>query len=220
MSNLLINTFAVNTDTAVIRLKGFIDSTNASRLRDSIEAFVLRNRYNIVIGFKEIEYISSAGWGVLIGKIRDIREHQGDIFLTGMIESVYSIYELMELDQIFKSFETIEEAIKILGKGRIDFKEIVSEKKQILPGIEREEYLVEKPPEEAGRLRSLEEDIKLIIAETPLISLKLLAEELGQREHGEWKVGWIQLKRTLKEMGFETVTERLYYAFKRAKEGK
>jgi len=229
MERLFTESFLVNTDAAILRLKGFIDSTNASKLKDAIENVMRGKRFKIVLDFKKIEYVSSAGWGVLIGHIRDIRENNGDMVLSGMIQSVKSIYILMELDQLFKVSETLIEALRLIGKQESDIQKpnkseqiIVQEVADIKQEAEQKQNSqVEKQEKKLiTKVRSLEDAIESIIAEKPLISLKLLSQELRKIEHGAWRIGWFQLKRELKRLRLNSVKDRLYYAFLKAKEGK
>jgi hypothetical protein len=78
------------------------------------------------------------------------------------------------------------------------------------------EDLVAETPEKP-RGRNLEDEIRAIIAENPLISLRELPKELSKEEHGGWKVGWFQLRKMLNEMELGTLIQRLYFAFLRAK---
>lgn len=218
MTELKVKYFVANGNIAVLDLDGFIDSTNASKLKESIDRCTMKNRYNIIVNLKGVDYISSAGWGVLIGKIKNIRENKGDLILAAMIESVNSIYKLMELDQIFKSFKSVEEAVSILMKKEgVTSKSVMEIKEET---AEEKEEKEEVGADEIDRAISLEEEIRLIIAETPLISHKLLAEKLAEKKHGGWKTSWFQLRRLLRKMDMGTVTKRLYFAFQKAKEEK
>jgi anti-sigma B factor antagonist len=216
VTELKIKHFVANDNIAVLDLSGFIDSTNASKLKESIDSCTMKNRYNIVVNFKGVDYVSSAGWGVLIGKIKHIRENKGDLILSGMIESVHSIYKLMELDKIFKSFKSVEEAVTTLRKKEGVAVDSVMEIKEEITEKEEKEAVAG----EIDRALSLEEEIRLIIAETPLISHKLLAEKLVQKKHGGWKTSWFQLRSLLRKMDLGTVTKRLYFAFQKAREEK
>jgi anti-sigma B factor antagonist len=215
MENLAIEEKIVNGSCGLIILKGFIDSTNASRFSDAIDSCTAKQGYKIVVDFSGIDYVSSAGWGVLISKIRDIREQGGDILLAGMIEGIRSIYTLMELNQIFLAFESVEEAMAtFIGQGEIP-REVIEVESHSLSGS-RTDTMVEDAPE-VGRTRSLEDAIRALIAEDPLIGLREMPRQLSKEEHGGWKVGWFQLRKMLNEMELGTLVQRLYYAFLKAK---
>ena len=63
-----------------------------------------------------MNYISSAGWGIFISEIKEIRENGGDLKLAAMIGDVYEVFELLEFQTILESFDTVEEAVKSFGE--------------------------------------------------------------------------------------------------------
>jgi anti-sigma B factor antagonist len=75
-----------------------------------------KGRYDIVIDLGNVNYISSAGWGIFISEIKEIRENGGDLKLAAMIGDVYEVFELLEFQTILESFDTVEEAVKSFGE--------------------------------------------------------------------------------------------------------
>ncbi len=67
----------------------------ATDLEKVMNSLLERRRYNIIIDLGGVDYISSAGWGIFISNIREIRQHSGDIKLARMIPNVYEIFELL-----------------------------------------------------------------------------------------------------------------------------
>jgi hypothetical protein len=57
-------------------------------------------------------YMSSAGWGVLIGEIRRFRENNGDIKLANMGPDIYEVYQMLEFYHIISEYGSMEEALK------------------------------------------------------------------------------------------------------------
>ena len=98
-----------------IRVDGVIDTTTSTELEETIESLLGRGRYQIILDLAGVDYISSAGWGVLISKISDIRENNGDILLAGMVTNVLEVFELLEFDSVLKHFESVESARSSLG---------------------------------------------------------------------------------------------------------
>ncbi len=102
---------------AVISARGFIDTTTAPELEKKLEEQLALNKYKIVVDLRNIDYVSSAGWGVFVSEIREIRENSGDLVLVNMSPDVYDVYELMEFSSILKSFDGLEEAVaNFMGK--------------------------------------------------------------------------------------------------------
>jgi len=95
---------------SIVRVDGVIDTMTATDLEKVMNSLLERRRYNIVIDLGGVDYISSAGWGIFISNIREIRQHSGDIKLARMIPNVYEIFELLEFDSILKAFESVEKA--------------------------------------------------------------------------------------------------------------
>ena len=95
---------------SVVRVDGVIDTMTATDLEKVMNSLLERRRYNVIIDLGGVDYISSAGWGIFISNIREIRQHSGDIKLARMIPNVYEIFELLEFDSILKAFESVEKA--------------------------------------------------------------------------------------------------------------
>lgn len=98
-----------------IRVDGVIDTTTSTELEETIDSLLNRGRFQIILDLAGVDYISSAGWGVLISKIGDIRDNNGDILLAGMVTNVLEVYELLEFDSVLKHFKSVESARSSLG---------------------------------------------------------------------------------------------------------
>jgi len=96
---------------AVVRLKGVVDTTTAPIVERHLNEVVAQSTYRIVMDLSKTDYISSAGWGVFISKIRSLREHGGDMLLAGMVPEVQEVFELLEFPQVFRAFSTPDEAV-------------------------------------------------------------------------------------------------------------
>ncbi len=105
-------------DISIVRVDGVIDTMTASELERVMNTLIEQKRYRIIIDLAGVDYISSAGWGIFISNIREIKGNAGDIKLARMIPSVYEIFELLEFDSILKAYDNIEKAkIEFRGGG-------------------------------------------------------------------------------------------------------
>ena len=93
-----------------VRIDGVIDTMTASELEEVIDSLIRRNRHRILIDLAGVDYISSAGWGILISHIKDIRTNEGDIKLANMVPNVYEIYQLLEFDNVLRAHPSIDSA--------------------------------------------------------------------------------------------------------------
>ena len=107
-----------------VRVDGVIDTITAGELEEVFESLIKRGRYRIVVDLAGVNYISSAGWGIFISNIRDVRGNDGDIKLANMVSNVYEIYDLLEFDNVLMAYDSIEAARTAFGSDgdRIDEK--------------------------------------------------------------------------------------------------
>lgn len=107
-----------NEDVTILKVSGYLDTTTASELENALYGILDNNRYKIVVDLSGVTYISSAGWGIFIGEIKEIRNHGGDLKLSGMIPDVYEVFQLLEFQSILESYRTTEEAVKAFKRGK------------------------------------------------------------------------------------------------------
>ena len=99
-------------DVAVLKVSGYLDTTTASELENALYGLLKQEAFKIVVDLSGVDYISSAGWGIFIGEIKDIRHRGGDLKLSGMVGDVYEVFQLLEFHSILEAYETDEEAIR------------------------------------------------------------------------------------------------------------
>jgi len=195
---------------SVVRVDGVIDTMTATDLEKVMNSLLERNRYNVIIDLGGVDYISSAGWGIFISNIREIRQHNGDIKLARMIPNVYEIFELLEFDSILKAFESVE-------KAKTDFDGIRKASEEVLaavpqapppaseavesesptkklkiaaaaapPGVLIEKEAAVKPARPTQQLRDM---VLEMITKDPFLSISELKREIA-RKHPSLNLGW------------------------------
>lgn len=103
-------------DVSVINLKGFLDAHTAPNLENEFNSLINLNKFRIIVDFKELAYISSAGLGVFMAYIEKVRENNGDIKLSGMTDKVYNIFDLLGFPVLYEIFRSEEEAVNKFKK--------------------------------------------------------------------------------------------------------
>lgn len=104
-----------NRGVSVLRVSGYVDTTTSPDLERRLQALLREKRYHIVVDLTGVEYISSAGWGIFISEIREIREQGGDLKLAGMIADVREVFDLLEFENILKAYADTEMAVGSFG---------------------------------------------------------------------------------------------------------
>ena len=105
-----------NPDVSIISVIGYVDTTTSSELEESLKRLLRKGRFDIVIDLGGVNYISSAGWGIFISEIKEIRENGGDLKLASMIGDVYEVFELLEFQTILESYDSVDEAVSSFGR--------------------------------------------------------------------------------------------------------
>jgi len=106
------------------RLEGDVAvvSFNRGRIRDEreiLKALESLGRYiesrtclRILLDLGNIEYLSSAGLGHLVGLLKKCRTRGGNLKLSGLNEAIRELFEVMRLDRIFELFPSVGEALE------------------------------------------------------------------------------------------------------------
>jgi len=108
----LIESVEVTTaDIHLIQLKSILDASTVDELEHVLNYLFSQGKFKLVIDLSKVEFVSSAGWGVFVGELKKIREHQGDLKLSGLQPDVLDVFLLLELDTLIETYVTAEEAI-------------------------------------------------------------------------------------------------------------
>lgn len=97
---------------SVLRLKGFLDAHTASDLERAIQKLIDESRFKIIVNFKELTYISSAGLGVFMGFIEEVRSNGGDIKLTSMNPKIFRVFDLLGFPTLYEIRDEENQALQ------------------------------------------------------------------------------------------------------------
>jgi anti-sigma B factor antagonist len=96
----------------ILYIKGYLDAHTAQKLEQELQNLINEQKYNIIVCFNELNYISSAGLGVFMGFIETVRENKGDIKLSGMSTKIFRVFDLLGFPTLYDILDTEEDAIK------------------------------------------------------------------------------------------------------------
>jgi anti-sigma B factor antagonist len=101
----LANTFNVGHvregDISVLALNGYLDAHTAPQFEKAIQEEFDAGRIRILVDCQNLTYISSAGLGVFMSFVEDVREAGGDIKLCCLAETVYQVFEILGFPALF-----------------------------------------------------------------------------------------------------------------------
>lgn len=85
---------------STVELRGELDGYSASRLRHCLRELTDACDRRIVLDFKGIEFIDSAGLGVLIGATKCLSQRQGELVAASPGPQVAKLLEMTGLDTV------------------------------------------------------------------------------------------------------------------------
>jgi len=98
--------------TIILYLNGFLDAHTSNVLEKKFEELIKDQKYRIVVNFKGLSYISSAGLGVFMAYIENLRKNSGDIKLSNMSEKIFNIFDMLGFPILFEIYKEESEAIE------------------------------------------------------------------------------------------------------------
>lgn len=98
-------------DWSVLEVVGEVDVATAPRLREQLIALVNEERYHIVVDLEGVDFIDSTGLGVLIGALKRVRTHDGDLALVCTESRILKVFEITGLIGVFAVHPSVDAAV-------------------------------------------------------------------------------------------------------------
>ncbi len=200
-------------DTFLIKVGGYVDTTTSQELDRTLEDLLKKEVNRFIIDLEDVDYISSAGWGIFISEIKAIRRKGGDIKLVKMAPDVLEVFELLEFHRILKSYDSVDEALTdfmpdsnsdVITENDID----KAEKILVEESSPSEDLL--SPIEEKSL--SLEDKIKTIVRSNPEYGIGEIRNRLMTDRFGNVCIGRIRVYMALRKMGLHSIKERILFS--------
>lgn len=100
-------------DTILLTLKGnLLGGPDADAFYNEVKSHLDEGRRQFVLDLSGVKLMNSSGLGILIKALKPTREVGGDFHLAAVSEKIDSLFMITKLYQVFKSFPTVDEAVK------------------------------------------------------------------------------------------------------------
>jgi len=110
------NPFAIQTSEkdglSIITLEGFVDAHTAPQFENAIQSEIEAGRNRVIVNCEKLNYISSAGLGVFMSFIEEVREIGGDIKICGLTPKVKHTFEILGFQDIFEMLDDQPTAVQ------------------------------------------------------------------------------------------------------------
>lgn len=102
----------------IVRLLGDLDLSSVATLRSTGITLLADGWNNVVVDLAGVEFLDSAGIGVLIGLRRRCLLADGECVLAEPSDGIRRLLETSEVDRLFRVFDTAERATSSLRGAR------------------------------------------------------------------------------------------------------
>jgi anti-sigma B factor antagonist len=94
----------------VLAVNGEVDVYSAPRLRERLVDLVSQGHRQIVVDLEGVDFLDSTGLGVLVGGLKRLRSHGGDLSLVCTQPRILKVFEITGLTTVFSISSTVDEA--------------------------------------------------------------------------------------------------------------
>ena len=95
----------------VLAVRGEVDVYTAPRLRERLVELVSEGKHNIVVDLEGVDFLDSTGLGVLVGGLKRLRSHDGDLTLVCTQHRILKVFEITGLTKVFSIHDTVDAAV-------------------------------------------------------------------------------------------------------------
>lgn len=95
---------------AVLSVTGEVDVYTAPQFREQLIELVDLGHRNIVVNLEGVEFLDSTGLGVLVGGLKRVRSHDGDLALVCTQHRILKVLEITGLTKVFTIHDSVDAA--------------------------------------------------------------------------------------------------------------
>ncbi|WP_258102656.1 STAS domain-containing protein [Marinoscillum sp. MHG1-6] len=103
-------------DHTEIQVKGEVDASSSIELDNALQSSLDESK-KIIVDLENLEYISSAGLGVFISYLEEIKSKEIKLVLCNMKPKVYDVFKILGLENLMEIVNTKEEAEQALNEA-------------------------------------------------------------------------------------------------------
>lgn len=96
----------------ILELAGRFDTYTAGEVRQWIDEVTVEEPANIVVNLQGVDFVDSTALATLVQGVKNCRQHNGDLRLCDVKQSVRMVFELTRLDRFFEIYPQEAEAVK------------------------------------------------------------------------------------------------------------
>jgi anti-sigma B factor antagonist len=95
----------------VLAVRGEVDVYTAPRLREKLLELSSQGKHDIVVDLEGVDFLDSTGLGVLVGGLKRLRSHDGDLVLVCTQHRILKVFEITGLTKVFSIHDSVDAAV-------------------------------------------------------------------------------------------------------------
>ena len=98
-------------DVTIVSVAGEVDVYTAAQLRAALDEEVAAQHVQLVVDLDEVTFLDSTGLGVLVGRLKLVRNQSGWLRLVCSNERILRVFRITGLDKVFGIHPSLDEAL-------------------------------------------------------------------------------------------------------------
>lgn len=98
-------------DVCVVTVSGEVDVHTAAQLRATLDDEIAAGHTKIVLDLDDVGFLDSTGLGVLVGRLKLVRNHSGWLRIVCSNDRVMRVFRITGLDKVFGIHPSVADAV-------------------------------------------------------------------------------------------------------------
>ncbi|MBU9888564.1 MAG: STAS domain-containing protein [Candidatus Omnitrophica bacterium] len=99
-------------DVDVLRFGGDLNALSMIKMKDRMNRLLNKNHKQLLLDLKETRHVELAGVGILVDRLRKVREQKGDIKLCNLRPEIERTFQIIGVNNLMETFASEEEAVR------------------------------------------------------------------------------------------------------------
>jgi anti-sigma B factor antagonist len=104
----------------IVNVGGFLDAHTVPQLENVLNDFFKIEQYRIILNMVDLQYISSAGLGLLVVAKDEIEKKKGCFFIVNLSTGVYKVFDISGCTKIFQILQKENDALNKIEKIKFE----------------------------------------------------------------------------------------------------
>ncbi|HUS58084.1 MAG TPA: STAS domain-containing protein [Planctomycetota bacterium] len=101
----------------IVKVDGYLDAHTFPDLEKVLNCMITQGEHNIILDFETLDYISSAGLGLLLGAQRKASQLKGGVKIIHMQESIKRVFQVLGFSRVIEVCPSREAALRAFQCG-------------------------------------------------------------------------------------------------------